>query len=603
MLISSFRIFHFAYPYTHKTNFPNTHSNRAKTVLTHSGDPPDATQVQFTPFECLFPVFEFFIFPILIHRKPTFPNTLSNRAKTVLTHSGDPPDATQVQFTPFECLFPVFEFFIFPILIHRKPTFPNTHSNRAKTVLTHSKDPPDATQVQFTPFECLFPVFELFILPMLIHRKPTFPNTHSNRAKTVLTHSKDPPDATQVQFTPFECLFPVFELFILPMLIHRKPTFPNTHSNRVKTVLTHSKDPPDATQVQFTPFECLFPVFEFFILPMLIHRKPTFPNTHSNRAKTVLTHSKDPPDATQVQFTPFECLFPVFELFILPMLIHRKPTFPNTHSNRAKTVLTHSKDPPDATQVQFTPFECLFPVFELFILPMLIHRKPTFPNTHSNRVKTVLTHSKDPPDATQVQFTPFECLFPVFELFILPMLIHRKPTFPNTHSNRVKTVLTHSKDPPDATQVQFTPFECLFPVFEFFILPMLIHRKPTFPNTHSNRAKTVLTHSKDPPDATQVQFTPFECLFPVFEFFILPMLIHRKPTFPNTHSNRAKTVLTHSKDPPDATQVQFPPFECLFPVFEFFILPMLIHRKPTFPNTHSNRAKTVLTHSKDPPDA
>src|SRR5271154_7011119 len=471
---------------------------------------------------------------MLTHVKPTFPNTLSNRAKTVLTYFGDSPDGPWVQFTPFECLFPVFELFILLILIHRRPTFPNTLSNRAKTVLTHSGDSLDGPWVQFTPFECLFPVFEFFIFPILIHRKPTFPNTLSNRAKTVLTHSGDSPKPTQVQFTPFECLFPVFEFLILPILIHRKPTFPNTLSNRAKTVLTHSGDSPDATQVQFTPFECLFPVFEFLILPILIHRKPTFPNTLSNRAKTVLTHSGDSPNATQVQFTPFECLFKVFEFFIFPILIHRKPTFPNTLSNRAKTVLTHSGDSPDATQVQFTPFECLFPVFEFFIFPILIHRKPTFPNTLSNRAKTVLTHSGDSPKRTQVQFTPFECLFPVFEFFILPMLMHRKPTFPNTLSNRAKTVLTHSGDSPDATQVQFTPFECLFPVFEFFILHILIHRKPTFPNTLSNRAKTVLTHSGGSPKPTQVQFTPFECLFPVFEFFILHILIHRKPTFPNT---------------------------------------------------------------------
>src|SRR5271155_35749 len=137
------------------------------------------------------------------------------------------------------------------------------------------------------------------------------------------------------------------------------------------------------------------------------------------------------------------------------------------------------------------------------------------------------------------------------------MLTHVKPTFPNTLSNRAKTVLTHSKGSPDANQVQFTPLECLFPVFEFFIFPMLIHRKPTFPNTLSNRAKTVLTHSGDSPDANQVQFTPFECLFPVFEFFILPILIHVEPTFPNTLSNRAETVPTHSGDSPDPTQVQF----------------------------------------------
>src|SRR5271168_5156504 len=322
MLISSFRIFHFAYPYTHKTNFPNTHSNRAKTVLTHSGDSPDATQVQFTPFECLFPVFEFFILPILIHVKPTFPNTLSNRAKTVLTYFGDSPDGPWVQFTPFECLFPVFEFFILPILIHVKPTFPNTLSNRAKTVLTYFGDSPDGPWVQFTPFECLFPVFEFFILPILIHVKPTFPNTLSNRAKTVLTYFGDSPDGPWVQFTPFECLFPVFEFFILPILIHVKPTFPNTLSNRAKTVLTHSGDSPDGPWVQFTPFECLFPVFEFFILPILIHVKPTFPNTLSNRAKTVLTHSGDSPDGPWVQFRPFECLFPLFEFFILPILIH-----------------------------------------------------------------------------------------------------------------------------------------------------------------------------------------------------------------------------------------------------------------------------------------
>src|SRR5277367_2011941 len=133
------------------------------------------------------------------------------------------------------------------------------------------------------------------------------------------------------------------------------------------------------------------------------------------------------------------------------------------------------------------------------------------------------------------------------------MLTHMKPTFPNTLSNRAKTFLTHPKDLSDDNYVQLTPLECLFPVFDFLIFPMLTHMKPTFPNTLSNRAKTVLTHPKDLYDDNYVQLTPLECLFPVFDFLIFPMLTHIKPTFPNTLSNRAKTVITHSKDSSDDT--------------------------------------------------